>query len=377
MHGLMLAILIVIGGSPLAHAAVWSSKSVWNEAAERKYSHWIQRDFSETFFTHGPWTGIKTDCADAVYGARIIFSYLNGLPFSLGPSHPEFSSETQDFDNIEDPVLRVRAFINSVNNRTWTGTLSEHTYPIAISRKSVVPGTIWLKSGHAEVVRSVRENGVVELRGSWLPAAIRNMITISSLGSIPKNPKHGFRRWIWPQQYESPREALLGFDESQFSEAHLDIASFEESVHRRLARSGKIESRRARTQRLARDFCSLLGARAEVVELGHQYFESTGRCLNRKEYHAFSTPSRDSNLRRVAFALGNEMHNDLGAVSEALDRCPALTLDGSRNLTAFDFLVNLLKLDFSSDPHESVGARFGLSPEEKACVEIDSGGDEG
>ncbi len=362
-------------------ADVWKSSAAWDDAYEARYSQWVRHSFQESFFTTGDWAGIKTDCADAIFAARIVFSYLNGLPFALGKAEPSFSNSSTFFDRVEGPILRVRLFIEHVNEKTWTGTLAKFTYPIAVNRQSVVPGVIWLKPGHVEMVSNIRENGVVELRGSWLPGAVRDMITVTTLGYVPTGADAGFRRWIWPQNIGMPKETQPGYDESQVQPAtarqptaldkYLDISKFEESVRSKLAVSSKSENAKSRLKRLAHDFCALIEARSQVVTLGYDYVGKVHRCLNDREYYAYSTPGRDSNLRRVVFGLGLQVDNDLGRVAAALNTCkPIVATDGSV-VRPMDFLKKLLTLDFSSDPHQKPSARFGLEPPVRVCVDPD------
>lgn len=375
-------------GFSSARAGVWESSHVWNEAFEAQYSRWIETSFGETFFLNGMWGGIKTDCADAVYGSRLVFSYLHGLPFVLSRSDRRFSNESTAFDHLADPVERVRAFLEFVNDKTWTGALSKHTYPVAIDRSQIVPGTIWLKPGHVETVSRVRETGVVEVRGSWLPGAVRKMVTLTTLGHVPRNQDHGFRRWIWPQNLHRRWQDQPEFDDMQFRLVPLsvraasdfavdvsdlgrykDIAKFESQVTNLLARKIKpvSETKKMRIVRQAEDFCTLLGVRSEVVRSGYEYATKVSRCMHSSEYHAYSTPSRDANLRRVVLGLGLQLKNNLNEAELVLRTCPGIQITRSRSLTSFDFLKKLLKLEYSSNPHEAPEVRFGLVPSDRLC----------
>jgi hypothetical protein len=372
-----------------ASAQVWHTTETWNDHWEKKYSDWVANSFHERFFLENEWAGIETDCADAVYAARVIFSFLNGLPFAVSGSRErqsQFANTTKDFDSILNPVDRVKAFLDRINSRTWTGSLAKHTYPIETSPIAIVPGTIWLKPGHVEIVKRVRPNGVVELQGSWLPAAVRQMITITTLGTVPRDETTGFRRWIWPQNIGVGLEAQPGYvkpavhlsNQSQREtpnalELNQWISSFEESVRGQLAKNVGAESKTERIARLSQDFCRMAHARQDVVQLGFQYLvnrsnsgRESGACLVSKEYHLFSTPSRDSNLRRVVIALSLELQNRLDIVRKTLTACPPIVGEGY-SITAEEFLVKLIRLDFSSNPNESMSARFGLSPVEGRC----------
>lgn len=369
---------------------VWIATSEWNEANEAKYAEWVRTDFTEDFFLNGPWGPLKTDCADAIYGARIIFSYLNALPFSLGSSYPKFDNRSTAFDHIADPIQRVRAFVEAVNNRTWTGSLSRHTYPVEVSRASIVPGILWMKPGHVEMVRDVSLRGVVELRGSWLPADVRKMITLTTLGYAPVSPAHGFRRWIWPQNIERPVEDQPGYSAAQFvtrspdaGRTHFDeameIRNFDEDVQVRLSvaanTSGKkiSETTKEKIARRAQDFCNLLSVRWDVVQSGFETASSAGRCLNDTEYFAYSTPSRDAALRRLVIDLGLLLGNDLGKIRKALSGCVSQntkSADDDNNpdtIEPANFYKKILTLDFSSDPHERPSVRFGQGTESSPC----------
>lgn len=379
------SLLLVLGFSAVsisAHASVWSPTETWNESYEARYAEWLETNFDERFFLEGPWGGLKTDCADAVYGSRIIFSYLNSLPFSLSATDMKFSNQTAAFDHIADPVARVRAFIDFVNDRTWTGSLARHTYPIAITRRAIRPGVVWMKPGHVETVLHVHPTGVVELRGSWLPGAIRKMITITTLGYVPRKNTLGFRRWIWPQNLGLDIKSQPGYDDSQFALApktdlplnaldqYREIAKFEGTIQKALEKSpGRTSERPAMaTARLAKDFCALIESRSEVVQSGYEFSSKVKRCLNEKEYHAYSTPSRDSNLRRVVIGLGLTLGNDLGRVAHALRSCAPIAISPTASVRADDFFRKLLTLEFSSNPHERPTVRFGLEPADEVCV---------
>lgn len=380
--------------APPAQAAVWKSTAIWNDAAEVRYSDWIKNSFTERFFLEGDWAQIETDCADAVYGSRMIFSYLNGLPFALSATEIKVTNSSKDFDSITNPVDRVRAFLAYVNNRTWTGTLSKHTYPVAITRQAIVPGVIWLKPGHVETVRNVRDSGAVELRGSWLPAAIRQMITVTQLGNVPRKAVYGFRRWVWPQNLLKPISEQPGFNNLQQTmiepmrvektpdntadepvrkpsalETYYDVSNFESAVQGALAITP--ETRVERADRLGSDYCALVKSRSQVVRAGYDFSQSAHRCMTEKEYYAYSTPSRDSNLRRVVIGLGLEFGNNLNEVRQMLERCEPVSISETESVKPFEFFRHLLMLDYSSNPHETPAARFGLAPVDRVCVSPD------
>lgn len=236
IYGLVFGLSLSVG----VQAKVWQSENTWNEEWETQYSQWIRNSFNEDVFTSGKYAGISTDCADAVYAARVIFSAENKLPFVIGGAN----SETSKFDYIKSDVTRLKAFINYVGDVTSTQTLPNDTYPIAINPQSMQPGVIWLRmsiasenflvrlfagpsapTGHTEVIKDISPAGAIYLMGSTVPGKVRNLLTSTSLVYYPANEKLGFRRWIWPQDRSRPKNELNNYSLEQFAMGLPDVSS--------------------------------------------------------------------------------------------------------------------------------------------------------
>lgn len=274
----LLAFLILIFASP-ANSAVWTATSTWTDAEERHYQEWISKSFTEDFFTRGQWAGIETDCADAVYAARIIFSFENGLPFSTRSSLKTtngtiaLNNEATTWDHLPSPEARVRAFIDSVNDVTWTGSLARDTDPVEITRETIRPGVLWLRPGHVELVKNVRMSGAVDLIGSTVPATVRQLMTVTDLGFIPDKPSLGFRKWRWPGviQNSTSSGALVSIAPDSQKTDFLNMAQaifrFEAGIRDTLGNRAEPETETI--HRVAHDFCTLLQSRVEIVELSN------------------------------------------------------------------------------------------------------------
>ena len=374
----LLAFLILIFASA-ANSAVWSTTASWSDAEERHYQEWIAQKLGGDFFITGPWAGIETDCADAVYAARIIFSFENGLPFATRSSLKtkqgplSLNNDATLWDHIQSPEARVRAFIDTVNDVTWTGSLPRDTDAVEISKETIVPGIMWLRPGHVELVKNVRSSGVVDLIGSTVPAAVRNLMTVTDLGYVPNKPSLGFRKWRWPGTEPKistdtrPAAKIEIREDIDFLSSTQTVFQFEADVHSALASRSELQSETI--GRVAGDFCTLLHSRAEIVELSEVRRSKLQRCMNSRDYDAYSTPSRDLRIRRTAVKLGLLMKNNLNTVETALQQCSVIAIGDDVQLAPFEFLKRLLKFEYSSDPNENTLARFGFTPALGGCRE--------
>ncbi len=395
--------------SSISQAKVWTADQTWNESWEEKYSTWIQNEFNEDVFMRGPYAGISTDCADAVYASRIIFSAQNKLPFLISGS---VSNDTSRFDHQSSQLDRVRSFINYVGQVTNTQTLPNDTYSVAINRDALRPGVIWLRSsiasenfivrlfsgasaptGHTEVVKEVSPSGIVYLMGSTVPSKVRNLLTVTSLVYVPANEKLGFRRWIWPQNRNRPKTEMNQYSTEQYSMGvqqqsnHIsydegapsasagikNVQNFTKEIQTRLAL--REETKSEYLGRMAKDLCSMMHLRNEVIFDAIKYKQKIGRCLNSEEYENFSTPSRDKRikdwLKQLLSSSGGGLLSSaqtrIEKISTYFDTCPNLKLSGEKSLTIQNALMQFAGNRFSSNPNDSEGARWGLESSTTTC----------
>lgn len=201
---------------PAPISGVWQIRRSWNDAWERLFSAWIahlfrplpdqpkgwrplhkvlhkeERNFLYNNLDHGeddPKSTVhvraRADCGDTPYQLRAYFAWKLGLPFRFrrcsrgsgarGPRCPfDNNNSTSAFDCVAHPVKRFNAFIeqgvawqvHSGTMRTLPEDETSDLYPIALNRKSIRPGTVFVDVGsHALMVTQWDENGLFAIDG--------------------------------------------------------------------------------------------------------------------------------------------------------------------------------------------------------------------
>lgn len=391
-------------GANLSHAAVWQETQSWSPSWEQKYSAWIETEFNEDIFMSGTYKGIPTDCADAVYAARVIFAYENGLPFAINDAtggSNKISNQMSRFDSTKDSLQRVRKFIDYVSDVTSTKSLPNDTYPVAINRENVRSGTVWSRPritrdniwrriiggqvqedpGHAEIVKSVTETGVVNLIGSTVPKDLRMLNTTSSLVFMPIETSTGFRNWKQPANYSQNESTLPGFSLEQFTEigkgandSRRTLNAWTADVQNRLAL--REESREEEIDRQVFNVCGLVNARVDVIKKSEAYrVKIGGQCMSAADYDSYSTPSRDKRIKTTlkqvidtAGGFGLTAAQRAKKLKPHLDTCPDIEIAPGQKVSLYEFSIKMLKGDVSSNPNDSFGARWGLeTPTQNSC----------
>lgn len=401
--------LVIAFSAVTSQATVWDATNEWNSEWESKYSHWIQDSFHENFFISGPWGGIPTDCADAVYFSRIIFAYENSLPFRMAdPTGGKnyISNLMSRWNKITDQKERVKKFLTYVADLAGTSHLADDTYPVSITRENVIPGRVWVRPslrvssgnllvrlkellsgksssvqpGHAEVVKKVAESGNVFLIGSTVPADIRKMVVASSFKLLPTSQRLGLMAWKQPKDYETKVSELPGYSLEQYKIGSngegkkRTYKKWSSEVHQRLAL--RDETQEEKVQRLSEEFCAFVESRAEVIDSTEKYKTTMKtKCMNASEYDAFSTPSRDQRIYESldditkifsdGLTLNARIENE--TVKSILSKCEPIKINDEVTLGLYQYAKNIAKKKISSDPNVSVLARWGLSNEKSNC----------
>lgn len=411
-----------------AKASVWEEKNQWSADWESKYSQWIKTTYNEDFFTTGAWAGVSTDCADAVYFSRLIFSYENSLPFQIvdhtgGTKY--ITNKMSRWDNLPNTKDRVKKMMAWMMDIVSTQTLFVDTYPIAINRTYVTPGKVWVRPslqisgqglgqiferigtflsgkssnpdpGHAEVVKEVTESGIVYLIGSTVPATVRKLTLASSFKIMPDNQQLGLRAWKEPQHYGAAKEQQPGYSVEQYTMGVVPVsqnnsgdggftnsiqaptqktyAEWSKQVHERLAL--RSETKDEKIRRLATELCSLAQSRVEVVRDSELYKKAIGGgCMDADGYESFSTPSRDKRIYDTLSDLSKAASGNLffgarlesTAVKKALAACGDLEIAEGKKLSMSAYAKNISNDMISSDPNVSLSARWGITKEKSNC----------
>lgn len=394
-------LFLILLGFHTSYASVWQDTRSWTPEWEQQYSDWVRDSFNEDIFTSGPYRDMATDCADAVYMARIIFAFDNKLPFvikdSTGGSN-RISNQMTRFDSTANPVQRVRKFMAFVADVTSTKSLPNDTYPVAISRDYVRPGTVWSRPritkaniwdritgrtvnedpGHAELVKEVSDTGAVYLIGSTVPKAVRKMNTTSSLVFMPVETSTGFRNWMQPNDYNQNVNALPGYSLEQFNIGRgtndnrtLNIWTAE--VQNRLALRN--ETKDETVSRQIENVCNLVNARVDVIGKSENRRASLGgACMEAGDYDSYSTPSRDKRivttlkqLLKTGGGFGFTATQRIKQLQPQFAACPAIEVAPGVLISLYDFSLAALKGEVSSNPNDSFAARWGLAPSTSKC----------
>ncbi len=392
-----------------AHAAVWTASNSWDQGWEDKYSEWVKTSFNEDIFVKGQYKGISTDCADAVYTSRAIFAFENRLPFViLDPSggDSKISNKMSRWDG-DSEGNKFREFVDYVNEMTDTKSLPRDTYPVAISREFVRAGAIWSRPriaqknffsflfhttikedpGHAELVKDVTETGAIQLIGSTVPAAVRPLISTSSLVFMPVETTTGLRKWIQPSGYEQKPEQLPGYSMEQFkmgvpevtatygknnaesvsSTPQRNIDTWSKEIQTRLQL--RAEDKDEALQRYGTNLCNLVQARVDVIRKAEQArIALNGQCMNADDYDSYSTPSRDKRIvatidQMVSVGGGFSFipGGRLEKVKKFMQNCPPVQITAEKSLSLGDIASAYNSSKVSSNPNDSLEARWGLS----------------
>ena len=310
--------VIIILVASISRASVWPANNGWNAASETKFADFIENRVPTDIFVNpnSPYKGISTDCADAIYVLRAIFAYENGLLFAMRESGGGGKLITSDMDRWDSQPAekRLRSFLTFVRMQGTTQTLPNDTYPIAISKNYVTPGTVYLNTelsgtsnmGHVEFVKSIDVTGYLLFVSSTVPEAVRRLNTTMVNTLAPQNTDSGFRRFKQPQDYGKNAKDLPGYSTEQFRLAEwaphklsvrLEIFSWHEAVRNRLR--DRVPTLNESMTFLTTNICNLLKSRVPVVNAAWEKLKSRGgQCFAEagEDYDNYSTPERDTRI---------------------------------------------------------------------------------
>jgi hypothetical protein len=395
---LIAAVILGFLNSNSAQAAVWKEENQWSAEWEQKYSQWVKTYVTEDIFLAGPYAGLSTDCADAAYFIRAIFSHNNKLPFQVTnpATNKLFTNQTNAFDRIADDNQRLRTFLKAVADIVGTKSIYLDTYPVQINRTYVVPGIILSHmvpttsggtTGHIDIVHDLRDSGSIEFISSTVPSAVRSLDITYAIKSYPLTEEQqlGFRAWIWPQFRQQPVTTYPGYSLEQFYEGKTKSGTYlGYSGRDQYAWSDFIESR-LRYHRATRadwlvegirTLCTMMKSRAGVVKASEEYKSKIGsRCMNASEYDAYSTPTRDQRIGMEISQFGMQFADvdNTGKINfdylakDFNKTCPAVTIMDGVTINLNQFISMARAGHFSSDPNDSVQARWGMAASVSRC----------
>ncbi|MFZ3231893.1 MAG: hypothetical protein WA160_16925 [Pseudobdellovibrio sp.] len=307
-------LLLLISGlffTNKAQAQVWATKNQWDQSWEDKYSDWVEKSWDDEIFMRPESVvyQIATDCADASYTMRALYSYLNELPFQiLNPSNDikgkYLTNEINNFNHYPAGNERFRAFLKNIIGNAGSASLANDTYPIGLDRRYLRAGAVYVTpNDHSYQVKTVNASGVPVMYSSTVPKEARYLAILNSFPFyMPKDFvtfKDGFRAFKQPQHYLMNEIDLPGYSQFQFviSKKHDEnILSFGDEVASII--SVVPETLAEKINRAATNMCYFSTDRGVTVGWTlNRRTNNNNRCFTAAEYDSESTPSRDRKLK--------------------------------------------------------------------------------
>ncbi len=223
---------------------VWPIHRQWNDTYEHQFSAWVAHLFrplphgaagwrplhqvlrrpernllhnslglGEDETSSGVYVRAVADCGDLPYQLRAYFAWKLGLPFRFqrctrgsranGPRCPAaIDNLTTRFDHLAHPVVRFNAFlregiawqVHSGTMRTLPGDQDSDFYPIALSRESIRPGTVFVDvAGHALMVTGWDDRGLRAVDGHPDKTVTTKRFTEAHFRYVPQIRTGGFK----------------------------------------------------------------------------------------------------------------------------------------------------------------------------------------
>lgn len=367
-------------------AVLWTAKNEWSLRWEAEYGRWVRQTLTPRFMID---IQLPTDCADVAYTLRWIFAHIHKLPMAtrLGGSKQLFTNETVKPEWLKLPTdpdwkkdRRFRAALQFLLRNTYTHTLMQDSYPVAINPEALTPGThhlrLYKSSGHTMIVDKVNEpdNLPITLLFSTLPIQIRELIpTFFQDHDVPELSKSGFYKIRWAKKTEKgwsiiSSKAIPGYSEEQFSLGADDVNNhYFIKVYKKLNPQFSFE---VMLNHAFQELQERVKDRIQAVEDGYRYCQANDCSPGSPGDEDWSTPNRDQRLL--------QLHNSINLASsfiepKAIEKWKKIianvstekTYSISGQLYSLNQIILALVYQFTqTDPRLNVAQRWGLSPTE-------------
>ena len=298
---------------------LWEPTNTWNWDWELKYADWISKNVDKTFMQKYQ---IPSDCADLAYLLRWIFARDHSLPMAtrLSATGKYMTHETvlKEWEKLStDPEWfkdkRFRAALKYVSGQTYTHTLIDDSYPVALNSEAFTEGIHHLHlrdhSGHTMLVHRVDKSGGVPIQVLYsnMPIEIRELYEAPFTDSSwPQDGTVGFLRFRWPQKTNSgwslvSKSKMPFYSLEQFSEdLKKEGESFFIVAFKRV--SPNFDPKRLVLETIDSIFAQFAN-RVKVIEDGFAFCQTNSCEPGTDGDENWSTPSRDRRLRETLMAL--------------------------------------------------------------------------
>lgn len=363
---------------------IWVAYNQWNAHWEREYSKWVEQNLTKDFFSK---YNIKTDCADVVIGLRWIFARINSLPamntltgsgnyFGNMSMKKDWRGLPRAFEWHQDMVFRNA--LEYVMRNTYTRSLKQDSYPIAINKETMTAGAHHLEfhseGGHAMIVNEVKVTkglfGGTKLTtmDSTLPRKVRDLKTKKyNYGLIPQFGS-GFLRMRWPVFVDGYWELTFPEDHPDYSEEQYDqdftreYGSFAQAIKGRISGINRISNSAFRT--MLTDLRKEIEFRASIVQQGSEECAVKNCAPGTEGWQEWSTPVRDHRLMGLIIGALNiaELNKRNDQLMETWDKFINRTVKlRNRKWVRISKILNIFeKQKYGSDPRMSLEMRWGL-----------------
>lgn len=435
----LVCLTLLIIGSSMVEAAAWKlSRNLWSEEDEKVYSKFVEAICDSKYsnlnrFIKDPKANplygeedkkfnLSPDCADLPYVLRVYVAYKLRLPFSYTASisgkggdqryskgNKPTSFKDQDYFSSPQNLFSQVTLINSGYFRMAADSQDSDHYPVKISKKSIVPGTVYYDpDGHVAVVAKVTEDGRVRVIDAHPDRTISKPWFGAKFTRGSKTNGGGFKKWR-PISYTSGGTTVRTRNhnisdysaEDQFQKSYSFRGKSGLGYHEYIRQALTDENRGSDPVRdfafMMQDLYEDISYRAVAVEIAVEkgiHLKPHPGSLPWNIYgtdglwEEFSTPSRDARLK-VAFREFYDRSRQMVIEQEQLDPAAAREL-ASRLLQKYDQLsgqlqiaydnsagrkvtlsfadVNARLFDLSFDPYHSIEFRWGARGEELASA---------
>lgn len=385
----------------MAKADVWLNENQWNENWENQFSSWVEKEWDDEIFMrpNSILYNVKTDCADASYSMRMLFSYLHKLPFVIqNPTQPKkfLSNSIKDFDKIQNEKDRFLKFVEAINLMTDTGTLSNDTYPIKIDRQYFRAGALYVSpNDHSYQIKSVDDSGIPTMYSSTVPQEARYLQIVNSFPFyVPSDltyHKDGFRAFKQPHHYQMSESLIPGFSLEQYQlgqDSKDDIFGFGNLIAKKIQTTP--EPAVGQIKRLLLNICSAIQLRAiHISWTEYRKTEKHIQCFNSKDYDDESTPSRDKRIVMMYhqlktvyqsifekpndgyFNIADYIFSSSAEKNQELEKwCHVSTQnEGSDQINLKSVWHAVFYNQLVSDPHANFQQRWGFETYEPRCTQ--------
>jgi hypothetical protein len=374
----------------LSPAVLWHADKEWSEKWEQEYAKWVGKELYPGLMVS---MKLPTDCAELAYVERGAFARKHRLPMAIrdGGSSQLFPNESMKEEWLDLPEhqdwkkdRRFRAVLEYIMRNTYTHTLMEDSYPVAINARTLGAGIHFLdlhgSSGHTMVVKSVNdpEDLPITLLFSTVPIRIRELIsTFYQDQEAPKLNRSGLYKIRWAKKVNGSWKLVAaknhpGYSLEQFQLADIDFPSPTPHFLKVYQRLNPEFSRELLLEKSMQELRDRMQDRIKMVEDGFAFCQRKNCAPGSRGDDDWSTPSRDRRLiqlhETVQLALELIRHKNPSALPSSQSKwkqfAKSQTLFIQQKNISLENLVNAFEHQLTqTDPRVSIARRWGVELE--------------